>query len=171
MTQGPLLGETAIPERVSGPSDALSTNVDGLRHMDPVTLPHPSSLSLDMACWLSHLATHRGWSSLSLVAKHLLSSIRERSMLKITITITARGERWTLHGRLVAPWVSELKASWKREHETAQGRKCIVNLNEVTFIDKSGERMLRSMSNQGAQFVTGDLYIKHVVDRVRCKSK
>ena len=92
-------------------------------------------------------------------------------MLKITVTNTAREERWTLHGRLVAPWVSELKASWKREHETAQSRKCIVNLDEVTFIDKSGERMLRSMSKQGAQFIAGDLYIKHVVDRLKCKSK
>ena len=92
-------------------------------------------------------------------------------MLKITITNTARVERWTLHGRLVAPWVSELKASWKREHKTAQGRRCIVNLDEVTFIDKSGERMLRSMSNQGARFVTNDLYVKHVVDRLRCKPK
>ncbi len=92
-------------------------------------------------------------------------------MLKITITNTDREERWTLHGRLVAPWVSELKASWKRKHETAQGRRCIVNLDEVTFIDKSGERMLRSMSKQGAQFVASDLYVKDVVDRLKCKSK
>jgi len=92
-------------------------------------------------------------------------------MLKITITNTEREERWTLHGRLVAPWVSELKASWKRKHETAQGRRCIVNLDEVTFIDKSGERMLRSMSKQGAQFVASDLYVKDVVDRLKCKSK
>ena len=28
-------------------------------------------------------------------------------MLKITITNTMTEERWTLHGRLVAPWVNE----------------------------------------------------------------
>lgn len=43
-------------------------------------------------------------------------------MLKITITNTAKKELWTLQGRLVAPWVKELKASWKRVHRTAQGR-------------------------------------------------
>jgi len=91
-------------------------------------------------------------------------------MLKITITNTATEERWTLHGRLVGPWANELKASWKRGHRTAQGRRCIVNLEEVTFIDKSGERVLRSMSNQGAQFVTSDVYVKHVLDRLRGKS-
>jgi hypothetical protein len=91
-------------------------------------------------------------------------------MLKITVTSTAIEERWTLHGRLVAPWINELKVSWKREHRTAQGRRCIVSLEEVTFIDKSGERMLRSMSNQGAQFVASDVYVKHVLDRLRGKS-
>ena len=90
-------------------------------------------------------------------------------MLKITITNTATEERWTLQGRLVAPWVNELKASWKSAHCTAQGRRCIVNLDEVTFIDKIGERVLRSMSKQGAQFVASDVYVKHVLDRLRGK--
>jgi hypothetical protein len=88
-------------------------------------------------------------------------------MLKITITNTEREERWTLQGRLVGPWVEELKASWKRSNRTAQGRRRIVNLDEVTFIDKSGERMLRRMSNQGAQFVASDVYLKHVLDCLR----
>jgi anti-anti-sigma regulatory factor len=91
-------------------------------------------------------------------------------MLKITITNTATEERWTLSGRLAAPWVDELKSSWKSERRTAQGRRWIVNLDEVIFIDKSGERMLRSMSSQGAQFVARDVYVKHVLDRLRGES-
>ncbi len=91
-------------------------------------------------------------------------------MLKITITNTAKEERWTLHGRLVAPWVSELKSCWRRTHRANQRRRCIVNLDEVTFIDKSGERMLRSMSKQGAQFVASGVYVKRVLDRLRGKS-
>ena len=92
-------------------------------------------------------------------------------MLKISITNTATEEKWTLHGRLVAPWVDELKASWKRARRTPERRKCIVNLDEVTFIDKCGERMLRSMSNHGAKFVASDVYVEHVIDRVKGKSK
>jgi hypothetical protein len=91
-------------------------------------------------------------------------------MLKITITNTAKEETWILEGRLVEPWVNELKASWKRSNRTAQGRRRIVNLDEVTFIDKSGERMLRCMSSQGAQLVASDVYIKHVLDRLAGKS-
>jgi anti-anti-sigma regulatory factor len=91
-------------------------------------------------------------------------------MLRITITNTATEERWSLQGRLVAPWVNQLRASWKRARSTARMRRCIVNLDEVTFIDKSGERMLRSMSNQGAQFVASDVYVRHVIDRLKGKA-
>jgi anti-anti-sigma regulatory factor len=92
-------------------------------------------------------------------------------MLRITISNTATEERWTVEGRLVAPWVKELKASWKKSHDTARGQRCIVNLDGVTFIDKSGERVLRYMSKQGAQFVARDVYVKHVLDRLRRKSE
>ena len=91
-------------------------------------------------------------------------------MLKITITNTAKEEKWILQGRLVAPWVKELKANWNRARRIAQKGKCIVNLDEVTFIDKSGERMLRCMSRQGAQLVASDVYVKHVLRRLRGKS-
>jgi hypothetical protein len=93
-------------------------------------------------------------------------------MLKITITNTntAREERWTLEGRLVAPWVHELKASWKKANRIGHGRKCIVNLDAVTFIDRSGERELQSMSNQGACLGASDVYVKHTLDRLRGKS-
>jgi anti-anti-sigma regulatory factor len=92
-------------------------------------------------------------------------------MLKITITNTAKEELWTLQGRLVAPWVKELRASWKRAHLPNQTRRCIVSLYDVTFIDSSGERMLRCMRNQGAQLVASDVYVKQVLDRLRGKSR
>ena len=154
--------------RIVGIFEAGSTGVERLRHLDTVTI---SARPRD------------GWSAQALSDSLRLVQIESdgrafalsnglgEEMLKITITHTARAERWTLHGRLVEPWVDELKTNWKREHKRAQGRRCIVNLDEVTFIDKSGERMLRSMSNQGAQFVAGDLYLKHVLDRLRCKLK
>jgi hypothetical protein len=94
----------------------------------------------------------------------------QEGMLKITITSTAKQERWTLQGRLVAPWVKELKANWDRARRIAHRGKCIVNLDEVTFIDKSGERMLRCMSRQGAQLVASDVYVNHVLDRLRGRS-
>jgi hypothetical protein len=101
---------------------------------------------------------------------HRPRSEKREGMLKITITETAKEQRWTLQGRLVAPWVDELKMSWKNACRTIQGRRCIVNLDEVTFIDKRGERMLRSMSSKGAKFVASDVYVNHVLDRLKGKS-
>jgi anti-anti-sigma regulatory factor len=102
---------------------------------------------------------------------HKQGTEEKQGMLRISISNTATEERWTVEGRLVAPWVNELKASWKKSHGTARGQRCIVNLDEVTFIDKCGERVLRYMARQGAQFVARDVYIKHVLDRLRRKSE
>jgi hypothetical protein len=62
-------------------------------------------------------------------------------MLKINFCETPAEERWILHGRLTDPWVHELSTCWKKNHRADVGRPCIVDLNEVTFIDKSDERL------------------------------
>jgi hypothetical protein len=124
------------------------------------------------ACCLNHLETPRVLRRSNALALHLQSPGcgEKEEMLKITITNTATVERWTLQGRLVAPWVDELKTTWNKTRRLVRRRRCIVNLDEVTFIDKGGERMLRSMSKQGAQLVASDVYVKHVLDRLCGKS-
>jgi len=57
-------------------------------------------------------------------------------MPKITITNTATEEKWTLQGRLVWPWVNELRANWAKAQRAAEGRTRIVDLDEVRFIDE-----------------------------------
>jgi len=88
-------------------------------------------------------------------------------VLKITRTETPAEEKWILQGRLVGLWVGELRRSWKKTHQTDNNLKCVVDLNEVTCIDKKGEMLLRTMSKQGAQFIATGIYIKHVLQQ-RC---
>ena len=88
-------------------------------------------------------------------------------MLKITRTETPVEEKWVLQGRLVGLWVSELRRIWKETHRTDDNLKCIVDLNEVTFVDKKGERLLKTMSKEGAQFVATGVYTKHMLQQ-RC---
>jgi hypothetical protein len=95
------------------------------------------------------------------------SQTREIDVLKITRTETQAEEKWILQGRLVGLWVSELRRTWKETHRTGDNLKCIVDLNEVTSIDKQGETLLRTMSKQGAQFIATGIYIKHVLQQ-RC---
>ena len=87
-------------------------------------------------------------------------------MLKIHFSQTASEEKWILHGRLAGPWVNELSACWSVNHRTDAGRACIVDLNEVTFIDESGERLLRMLASDGAQFTASGIYTKHVIEQV-----
>ncbi len=92
-------------------------------------------------------------------------------MLKITIMETATDRRWIVQGRLVGPWVSELRTTWKSAHRSQDKRACIIDLNDVTFIDKSGERLLRAMSKKGAQLLAKGLYVQHVLEQLKTRGK
>jgi anti-anti-sigma regulatory factor len=91
-------------------------------------------------------------------------------VLRITVMDRTTDSKWILQGRLVGPWVSELRTAWTRARKSQDKRACIIDLNDVTFIDKSGERLLRAMSNKGAQLVAEGLYIKHVLEQLKNSS-
>jgi len=76
-----------------------------------------------------------------------------------------------VQGRLVGPWVNELRTAWKRAHTSQDGRACIIDLNDVTLIDKSGERLLRAISKKGVQLIANGIYTKHLLERVRTTGK
>jgi outer membrane protein TolC/anti-anti-sigma regulatory factor len=92
-------------------------------------------------------------------------------MLKISFSETPAEEKWILEGRLSGAWVRELRANWKKHHQTDKRRACIVDLNEVTFIDKTGERLLAALRSEGAQFILGGCYVRHIVERLTVRRK
>ena len=88
-------------------------------------------------------------------------------MLRITVDNKPTEQTWLLQGRLTSPWTAELRCSWRKERAECQGRKRIVDLSEVTFIDESGEKMLAKMMNEGAEFVVRGLYAKHILEKLK----
>jgi hypothetical protein len=90
-------------------------------------------------------------------------------MLKINFSETPAEERWILHGRLTEPWVREMRKSWKENHHTDMRRACIVDLSEVTFIDKWGERFLCMLARRGAQFKASGTYTKHILEQINAR--
>jgi outer membrane protein TolC len=92
-------------------------------------------------------------------------------MLKISFSETPAGERWVLHGRLTGSRVRKLRACWTKNHRRDEQRACIVDLNEVTFVDKSGERLLGLLVKDGAQCITTGVYIKHVLGKLTSQGK
>ncbi len=90
-------------------------------------------------------------------------------MLRITIAETLTEQRWTLEGRLVEPWISELKSNWARTQAVRRERKCVVDLTGVTFIDKGGEKALAELSKGGAELIATGCYTRYVVQNIERK--
>jgi hypothetical protein len=99
-------------------------------------------------------------------------------MLRIAITDSPDEQRWSLQGQLVGQWAAELKSTWRKERHAGDTRKCIVELIDVTSIDRNGEAVLAEIMNQGAEFISGDVYTEHLLrnlhtelERSRIKEK
>ena len=88
-------------------------------------------------------------------------------MLKITITDLSDEQRWSLQGLLVGQWAFGLKSTWREVHHEGDTRKCIVELIEVTSIDRSGEAVLAELMSQGVEFIASDVYTKHLLLNLR----
>ncbi len=92
-------------------------------------------------------------------------------MLKITITDLSDEQRWSLQGQLVGEWAAELQSTWREARHAGDTRKCIVELIEVTSIDRNGEAVLAEIMSQGAEFIAGDVYTKHLLRNLRSELK
>ena len=92
-------------------------------------------------------------------------------MLKITNTDTATEQKWILYGQLCGPWVAELKSNWQKMRFETHGRRCVVDLTDVTFIDEYGEGVLRVMRNEGAEFVARGVDTKQVLADLESERK
>jgi predicted DsbA family dithiol-disulfide isomerase len=88
-------------------------------------------------------------------------------VLKITIDDFPDKQIWSLQGRLVGQWADELSSTWRERHCRPDGHKCIVELLEVTYIDRRGEAVLVEIMNQGADFVASDVYTKYLLEMLR----
>ena len=92
-------------------------------------------------------------------------------MLKITITETATELRWTLQGRLVAPWVRELRKSWAAAKQACERRTSVVDLNDVTLVDEGGEKLLRTMVREGVTMIGNGVFLKNLVEELKIGDK
>jgi ABC-type transporter Mla MlaB component len=86
-------------------------------------------------------------------------------MLRITVTEGASEQRWVLQGRLTGCSVEELTENWRtNRRDRPSTQSCVVDLNEITSIDKDGEQVLLMMIRDGAKFLATGLYTKHLLE-------
>jgi len=86
-------------------------------------------------------------------------------MLKITLHDTAGEFRLRLEGRLAGLWVRELSQCWHTAASTTAGRKTVVDLREVDFVDDDGIALLREMCAAGVKFLAATPLMKDTLSR------
>jgi hypothetical protein len=91
-------------------------------------------------------------------------------MFKISIVDTPSHRTLVLEGTLVRPWTAEVETAWKSAGEQLQGRKLVVDLRNVTQINRDGENTLLRLMEDGAKFSCKDVLTKHVLKQLarRC---
>jgi hypothetical protein len=91
---------------------------------------------------------------------------RAAYMLRITVTEDALEEKWILQGKLTKGSVAELLSTWRASTARPNSKRRIVDLEQVTSIDKSGEEALSIMIRDGATVLASGVYTKHLVDEL-----
>ena len=92
-------------------------------------------------------------------------------MLRITITDFPNEQRWSLEGRLVGPWAAELRSTWRKIRIPGDARRCMVELNNVTLIDRAGEAALAEIISQGGELYSVGVYTKQRLGNLLNTSK
>jgi len=92
-------------------------------------------------------------------------------MLKISVVDSGTERRLVLEGKLIAPWVAELRTAWKAVNEEIKGRGLVVDLGNVAVISQEGENALLELMNEGAKFRCSGVLTKHVIQELRRRSK
>lgn len=104
---------------------------------------------------------------------HVRLQKKERNMLKISSIDTAAGRRLVLEGKLIEPWVAELKKYWETAARGVEPRRIVVDLRNVTVISQEGADVLSLLMNEGAKFSCEGVLTKYLLKRLerQCGTK
>ena len=79
-------------------------------------------------------------------------------MLKIGPIETANGHtKLRLEGRLIGPWVEELRRACEQVLTT--GARLSLDLSDVSFLDRSGVKLIRSLRNRNVALLSCSAFI------------
>ena len=94
-------------------------------------------------------------------------------MLRISTINEASERRLVVEGKLVQPWVEELRRSWRIASEDLQGRKLVIDLSNATVISREGEDELLELMKEGAKFSCCGVLTKYVIKQLahRCHAR
>lgn len=73
-----------------------------------------------------------------------------------------------LEGKIVGPWVQELRRTWDSLASGVDSRKFLVDLCNVAFVDDEGKQVLREIYRKtGAEFVADSPLTRHFAQQAK----
>lgn len=90
-------------------------------------------------------------------------------MLKISTREREGSVTFVLEGRLCGAWATEAELAWSRLLSTIGDQEILLDLGDVTFVDRAGEVLLASMLERGTKVRASGVMISHLVQEVQQK--
>jgi len=93
-------------------------------------------------------------------------------MLRITVQEEVGYQTIKLEGKVVGPWVNELRRSWQSLAPSLGTRELLLDLRGVSFVDAEGRKLLRDIyQKNGAHFLADSPLTNYFVDlAMQCSS-
>jgi hypothetical protein len=88
-------------------------------------------------------------------------------MLRAMVTDTPFEQRWVLQGRLCGEWAADVTQQWAKTRSTRQGRRCVVDVDDVIWVDEKGEQLLLQMMSESCQIVAHRVYMNHLLESLK----
>jgi hypothetical protein len=89
-----------------------------------------------------------------------------RVVLKISVSANDGERRLVVEGKLVGPWVSELRTACDKAREDVQNDKLIIHLKNLTAISAEAETVLVELMNERATVRASGVFAKEVLKQL-----
>jgi hypothetical protein len=92
-------------------------------------------------------------------------------MLRITFLQTPVERRLVLEGKLIGTSVRELESAWESVRSGCQECRCVVELTDLTVIDRCGKAALMAMIGSGARLVASGAYNEYLAEQLTNRAR
>jgi hypothetical protein len=92
------------------------------------------------------------------------------TLLRISVEQNGNALSYVLEGRLVGPWVDELRLLCEEKTNAAKGLQVTVDLCGLTAMDAPGQRLLDELMQRGATLRCADVMNQYLVEQMSSAS-
>jgi hypothetical protein len=92
-------------------------------------------------------------------------------MFRISIVDTPSQRKLVVEGTLIGPWITELRSTWINASQDLGDRKLVIDLGDVTVINREGEDAIFDLMRKGVNSSSGSVLTKHVLKQLARKKQ